>query len=120
MTPAYGVGPLLLIALAAIGLLLLLIIRFRLHAFIALVLVSILVGLATRIPLEQLVDDVLLAGFGDTLAEVGLLVGLGAMVGRLLEVTGGADVLANTLVTRFGERRAPLALGVASLIFGFP
>ncbi|MBE9373954.1 GntP family permease [Saccharopolyspora sp. HNM0983] len=120
MTPAYGVGPLLLIALAAIGLLLLLIIKFRLHAFIALVLVSILVGLATRIPLDQLVDDVLLAGFGDTLAEVGLLVGLGAMIGRLLEVTGGADVLANTLVSRFGPRRAPLALGVASLFFGFP
>lgn len=119
MTPAYGVGPLLLIALAAVALLLVLIMKFRLHAFISLVLVSLLVGLATRIPLNELVDT-LIGGFGDTLAEVGLLVGLGAMVGRLLEVTGGADVLATTLVNRFGARRAPLALGVASLIFGFP
>lgn len=119
MTPAYGVGPLLLIALAAVALLLVLIMKFRLHAFISLVLVSLLVGLATQIPLDKLVDT-LVGGFGDTLAEVGLLVGLGAMIGRLLEVTGGADVLANTLVNRFGPRRAPLALGVASLIFGFP
>ncbi|GAB3278869.1 GntP family permease [Parasphingorhabdus pacifica] len=119
ITPAYGVGPLLTIALASVALLLVLIIKFRLHAFISLVLVSVLTALATRIPLDELVDT-LVGGFGDTLAEVGLLVGLGAMIGRLLEVTGGADVLANTLVNRFGPRRAPLALGVASLIFGFP
>lgn len=119
ITPAYGVGPLLTIALGSVALLLVLIIKFRLHAFISLVLVSILTALATRIPLDELVDT-LVGGFGDTLAEVGLLVGLGAMIGRLLEVTGGADVLANTLVNRFGPRRAPLALGVASLIFGFP
>ncbi|CAM02633.1 GntP family gluconate:H+ symporter [Saccharopolyspora erythraea NRRL 2338] len=119
MQPAYGVGPLLLIAAGAVGLLLLLIMKFRLHAFISLVLVSLLVGLATRIPLDELVDT-LLDGFGSTLGTVGLLVGLGAMIGRLLEVTGGARVLANTLISRFGPGRAPLALGVASLIFGFP
>ena len=119
MQPAYGVGPLLLIAAAAVGVLLLLIMKFRLHAFISLVLVSLLVGLATRIPFDKLVDT-LLDGFGSTLGTVGLLVGLGAMIGRLLEVTGGAQVLANTLINRFGPGRAPLALGVASLIFGFP
>ena len=51
---------------------------------------------------------------------VALLVGFGVMLGRLLEVTGGAQVLADTLITRFGEKRAPLALGVAALLFGFP
>ena len=49
-----------------------------------------------------------------------LLVGFGAMIGRLLEVTGGAQVLADRLIDRFGEDRAPFALGVASLLFGFP
>ena len=49
-----------------------------------------------------------------------LLVGFGVMLGRLLEVTGGAQVLADTLINRFGEKRAPFALGVAALIFGFP
>nr|WP_310278256.1 GntP family permease [Haloactinomyces albus] len=119
MQPAYGVVPLLLIAAAAVALLLLLIMRFKLHAFISLVLVSLLVALATQVPLDEIVDT-LLAGFGETLASVGLLVGLGAMIGRLLEITGGAQVLANTLINRFGSSRAPLALGVASLIFGFP
>ena len=42
------------------------------------------------------------------------------MIGRLLEVTGGAQALADWLVAQFGERRAPFALGVASLLFGFP
>ncbi|MBB3049456.1 GntP family gluconate:H+ symporter [Prauserella isguenensis] len=119
ITPAYGVGPLLAIAAGAVALLLLLIIKFRVHALIALVLVSVLTAVSTRIPLDELVDT-LMGGFGTTLAEVGLLVGLGAMIGRLLEVTGGADVLANSLVNRFGAKRAPLALGVAALFFGFP
>ncbi|WP_369137640.1 GntP family permease [Modestobacter versicolor] len=117
--PALGTTPLLLIAVAAVGLLLVLIMKFRVHAFVALVLVSLLTALATRIPVGDVVTT-LLSGFGTTLASVALLVGLGAMIGKLLEVTGGAQVLADTLINRFGERRAPLALGVASLLFGFP
>jgi GntP family gluconate:H+ symporter len=119
VVPALGTVPLLLIAVAAVALLLLLIIVLRLHAFVALVLVSTLTAIATGIPVNEVVDT-LLDGFGSTLASVGLLVGLGAMIGRLLEVTGGAGVLAETLVGRFGAKRAPLALGTASLLFGFP
>ena len=117
--PAYSSGVLLLIAAAAVAVLLLLIMRFKLHAFVALVLVSFLTALATKVPFEKVVPT-LLDGFGSTLANVALLVGFGAMIGRLLEVTGGAQVLADTLIARFGEKRAPLALGVASLLFGFP
>ena len=117
--PALGTAPLLLIAVAAVAVLLVLIMKFRVHAFVALVLVSLLTALATRIPVGDVVTT-LLSGFGSTLASVALLVGLGAMIGKLLEVTGGAAVLADTLINRFGERRAPLALGVASLLFGFP
>ncbi len=82
-------------------------------------LVSLLTALATRIPLEDVVTT-LTGGFGTTLASVALLVGLGAMLGRLLEHSGGAQVLADSLIGRFGEKRAPLALGVAALLFGFP
>ncbi len=119
MDPAYSTGVMLAIAGAAVALLLLLIIKIKLHAFIALVLVSILTALVARIPLAD-VPDALLYGFADTLGEVALLVAFGAMLGRLLEVTGGAQVLADTLIARFGDKRAPMALGVASLIFGFP
>ncbi|PSK97811.1 GntP family gluconate:H+ symporter [Murinocardiopsis flavida] len=117
--PVYATGPLLLIAAASVALLLFLVMKVRLHAFVALVLVSLLVALATRIPLADIMPT-LLEGFGSTLASVALLVGLGVMIGRLLEVTGGAAVLANALIGLFGEKRAPLALGVASLLFGFP
>jgi GntP family gluconate:H+ symporter len=117
--PVYGTGPLLLILVAAVALLLFLIMFVRLHAFVALILVSLLTALAAGIPFADVVPT-LLDGFGTTLASVALLVGLGAMIGKLLEVTGGAQVLADTLVGRFGEKRAPFALGVASLLFGFP
>lgn len=109
----------LTIAVVAVLALLVLIMRFKLHAFVALVLVSLLTAIATQIPYVNVVP-IMLEGFGNTLASVALLVGLGAMIGRLLEVTGGAEVLANTLIGRFGEKRAPLALGIASLLFGFP
>lgn len=117
--PAYSSGVLLGIAVGAVLLLLGLIIYLRVHAFIAIVLVSLLTALATKVPVAEIVPT-MLDGFGSTLAAVALLVGLGAMIGRLLEVTGGAQVLADTLIARFGEKRAPLALGVASLLFGFP
>ena len=112
-------GPLLLIAAAAIAVLLVLIIKFRVHAFLALIIISALTAFATGIPTGEVVP-VLLSGFGNTLASVALLVGLGAMLGRLLETSGGAQVLADKLIGVFGEKRAPLALGVASLLFGFP
>lgn len=114
-----GAGPLLLIAAGAIALLLVLIMRFKMHAFLALVLVSLITAFVAGIPAAKVVPT-LLSGFGTTLGSVALLVGLGAMLGRLVEVSGGAQALADDLIRLFGEKRAPLALGVASLIFGFP
>jgi GntP family gluconate:H+ symporter len=117
--PALSTGPLLAIALAAVLLLLLLIIKLKLHAFVALILISLLTAIATRIPTGEIADT-LIDGLGATLGNVALLVALGAMLGRLLEVSGGAEVLARSLIARFGEQRAPFALGVAALLFGFP
>ncbi|MDE1515519.1 MULTISPECIES: GntP family permease [Vibrio] len=110
---------LLSVAVVAIIALLLLIIRFKIHAFAALTLVSLGTAIATGVASDQVVPT-MMSGFGGTLASVALLVGLGAMIGKVLEVTGGAKVLADTLIGRFGEQRAPFALGVASLLFGFP
>ena len=117
--PAYGTATLLLIAAAAVALLLFLIMKVKLHAFVALVLVSVVTAVAAGIPVGD-VPDALLYGFADTIGSVALLVGFGVMIGRLLEVTGGAQVLADTLIGRFGEKRAPVALGVAALLFGMP
>lgn len=118
-TQTLGAAPLLLIALAAIVVLLVLIMKFKVHAFIALIIVSLLTAFATLIPTGKIVS-VLTTGFGNTLATVALLVGLGAMLGRIVEQSGGAKVIADKLISVFGEKRAPFALGVASLIFGFP
>lgn len=118
-TQTLGALPLLLIAAGAIALILFLVIVVRLHAFLSLVLVSLLTALATGIPIDQ-IGSVLLTGFGGTLGSVALLVGLGAMLGALVESSGGARVLADRLVSAFGEKRAAFALGVASLVMGFP
>ncbi|KAB2766226.1 GntP family permease [Brucella anthropi] len=114
-----GAGALISIAVGVVLLLLLLIIRFRVHAFVALIIVSLLTALATGIPAGNILTTITSA-FGSTLGGVALLVGLGAMLGRLLEISGGAQALADDLIRRFGEKRAPMALGIASLIFGFP
>jgi len=107
------------VAAAAIALLLVLIMKFKVHAFVSLIIVSLLTAVATGIPTASLMPT-LLSGFGGTLASVALLVGLGAMLGRMLETSGGAKVLTDALISRFGEKRAPLALAVASLMLGFP
>lgn len=119
LTPAYPTWVMLLIAAAAVAVLLVLIAKVKLHAFIALVLVSAVTAVVAGIPVAD-VPTAMLTGFSSTLGSVALLVAFGVMLGRLLEVTGGAQVLADTLIGAFGEKRAPLALGVAALIFGFP
>lgn len=118
-TQTMDAGPLLAIAGAAVAVLLFMVIYLRVHAFLALVTISLLTAFAAGIPAAQVVP-VATEGFGSTLASVALLVGLGAMLGRLVEVSGGAQSLADAMIRKFGEDRAPFALGLASLIFGFP
>lgn len=118
-TQTLGPAPLLGIAVVAIGLILVLIITFKLHAFLTLVVVSALTALATGIPIAA-IPGVMIGDFGGTLGSVALLVALGAMLGRLVEASGGAKALADKLIGLVGEQRAPLALGAASLLLGFP
>ena len=123
--PAYSTGVLLLIAVAAIALLLFMIMKLKIHAFVSLIFVSLVTAIAAGIPVYDpeggtTIATAMTTGFAGVLGSVALLVGFGVMLGRLLEATGGAQVLADTLVSRFGEKRAPFALGVAALFFGFP
>nr|WP_298248988.1 GntP family permease [uncultured Halomonas sp.] len=112
-------GALLGIAGGAVALLLFMVIVLRIHAFLTLISVSLVTAFVTGIPADQIVPT-LVSSFSGTLGAVALLVGLGAMLGKLVEHSGGAKVLADCLIEMFGERRAPIALGVASLIMGFP
>ncbi|BBY74579.1 gluconate permease GntP family protein [Mycolicibacterium parafortuitum] len=110
---------LVIIALVAIVVLLFLIIKVRLHAFFSLIVVSVLTGLAAGIGMGDVIN-VVIAGFSNTVGTVALLVGFGTVLGRIVEMTGGAQVLADKMLSRFGEKRAPLALAVASLFYAFP
>ncbi|WP_221585324.1 GntP family permease [Microbacterium sp. G2-8] len=118
-TQTLGAGPLLGIAAGAIVLILFLVIKVRLHAFLTLILVSLLTAIAAGIPVGIIVDT-LTTDFGKTLGSVALLIGLGAVLGRLIESSGGAKAVADLMVRVFGEKRAAFALGVTSLLLGFP
>ncbi|MFH9421382.1 GntP family permease [Streptomyces sp. NPDC017529] len=119
-----------LLTVAALGILLLLflIIKVRLQPFVALLGVSIAVGLAAGLSVTELFGTVqksslpslIESGMGGILGHVAIIIGLGTMLGAILEVSGGAEVLSARLLGVFGERRAPLAMGLTGLIFGIP
>ncbi|MGM0898058.1 MAG: gluconate:H+ symporter [Bacillota bacterium] len=110
---------LIMIALASIFVLLFLVMRTKLHAFVALLLVSLLLGIAAGMPLGDVIQSIQ-NGMGGTLGFVAVVVGLGAMFGKMLEVSGGAERLAATMIGKFGEDKAPWALGVTGFIVAIP
>jgi gluconate:H+ symporter, GntP family len=110
---------LLTLAAMGIGLLLLLIIRFQLHAFVAMLLVSLLLALATGMPINEIIST-LVAGMGGTLGSVAILVALGAMLGRMIEVSGGAAQLAERFTQWVGPARVSAALTAAALVLAIP
>ncbi|CAL9545421.1 GntP family permease [Streptomyces sp. enrichment culture] len=123
-----GTAGLLTVAAVGIALLLFLIIKVRLQPFVALLAVSIAVGLLAGLSVTELFGTVqrsdavstIESGMGGILGHVAIIIGLGTMLGAILEVSGGAQVLASRLLGLFGERRAPLAMGLTGLIFGIP
>lgn len=110
---------LLLIALAAVVVLLVLVISIELPAFVALLLVSMGTALATGIPLGDVVP-VMIAGMGKVLGSVAIVVGLGSMLGQLIQSSGGADHLARTFTEKLGRKRVIAALTIAAFILGIP
>lgn len=107
------------IAAGGIALLLLLIIRWQVHAFVAMLLVSLLVALAAGMPIGDVIST-MIAGMGGTLGSVAILVALGAMLGRMIEVSGGASSLANRFTQILGPSRVPAALTAAALVLSIP
>ena len=110
-----------LLGIAAVGiaLLLILIIRFQVHAFIAMMLVSFLVALAAGLPIGDIIPT-LISGMGGTLGSVAILVALGAMLGRVIEVSGGAGSMAQRFTQLLGPTRVPAALTAAALVLSIP
>jgi Gnt-I system low-affinity gluconate transporter len=110
---------LLFIAVLGIALLLFLVIVVRLQAFLALLLVSLFVAVIGGIPPAE-IAGVIQTGMGNTLGYIAIVIALGAMFGEMLQVSGGAEQIANSLVKKFGEDKAQWALGLAGLVIAIP
>ena len=110
---------LIIAALIGLALLLLLIIKFKIHAMLSILIGAVTIGLIAGMPFSDIVtavDD----GIGNTLKGIALLVGLGSMFGAILEASGGAQTLAVTMVKRFGDKKAAWALGITGLVIAMP
>jgi GntP family gluconate:H+ symporter len=111
---------LLAIALGGVIFLVALIVsRLRLHPLLALIVTSVAVGFLAGMPGDKLVKSIE-AGAGNTLGAVGLVVALGAMLGKILADSGVTDGIANTILSRTSTRMLPWVMAVAAFIIGIP
>ena len=111
--------PTRLMLAAAIGIivLLVLIIKFKLHPVLSMMVAAIIIGVGAGMPLTM-ISDTVEKGVGRTLQSIALLIGLGSMFGGILEESGGAQKIASTLIDKFGEKKAGWALGLTGLVIG--
>ena len=110
---------LLMIAVLGVVLLLLMVIKAKIQPFVALLVVSLLVALASGIPTGE-VMKVMTAGMGGVLGSVTIIIGLGAMLGRMIEHSGGAESLAQRFSKALGPKHTVAALTIAAFILGIP
>lgn len=117
----FTASPERLIIGAALGftVLLFLIIKAKIQPFIAIMSSALIIGLVVGMPFGM-ITDTLAEGVGTTLQTIAILIGLGSMFGAILQVSGGVEVIADTLLRVFGEKKAPWALGITGLIVGMP
>lgn len=105
-------------AITIIGLVLL-ITRFKVHPFVALILASVFLGLTSGMAVD-LVMKSFQDGFGGVLGFVGIVLGLGTMLGKLMAESGGADQIAQTLIDAFGKEKVHWAITLAAFLVGIP
>ena len=110
---------LLAIATASIVILLLLVIKAKIHPFVALLIVSLLVAIATGIPAEKIMETII-TGMGGLLGHITIIIVLGAMLGAIIEASGGAESLAQRFSKTLGLKRTVAALTMAAFILGIP
>lgn len=118
-------GPLIALLVFGIALLLVLILKLKLSAFLALLVVSVFVAATSKtvnpeaVPLTQ-VADTIVKSMGGALGFIATIIGIGAIFGAILEHSGGTQSLANHLVRVFGPKRAPWAMLLTGFIISVP
>ena len=118
-TPTAPEGQLIVAALAGIAVIVVLITWLKLHPFLSLLIGSLVAGLAAGMAADAAIGS-FITGFGNTMGSVGVLIGLGAMYGKLLADSGGADRIVDTLVSRTSARLLPWTMGAVGAIIGLP
>ncbi|MFF3908909.1 GntP family permease [Streptomyces sp. NPDC001848] len=106
-------------AVAGIAVIVLLITRFKLHAFLALTIGSLALGAFAGAPLDKAITS-FTTGLGSTVAGVGVLIALGAILGRLLADSGGADQIVDTILAKAKGRAMPWAMVLIAAVIGLP
>lgn len=110
---------LILALVVAISILLFLIIKLKLHAFISLLIASIIVGIIAGMNPDDMMKAIQ-TGMANTLGFVATVVGLGAMFGGILEHSGGANAISKMMLKRFGVEKAPIAMVVTGFVVAVP
>lgn len=91
----------------------------KIHPIPALLITGLILGLASGSSVEAVTES-LLSGFGNTLKWIGLVILFGTLLGEILSVTGGADVIAESIIRLFGVKNLPLAMAVIGFLVGIP
>ncbi len=112
-------GQLVAAALIGITVLVLLITRYKLHPFLSLIIGSLTVGAIAGLTLKGMTTS-FTAGVGSTVAGVGVLIALGAIIGRLLADSGGADQIVDTIVGKASPAQIPWAMALVGALIGLP
>ncbi|MGB3258234.1 MAG: GntP family permease [Ornithinimicrobium sp.] len=110
---------LLLALVIGIGTIVVLVLRTRLDAFVALLIAALVTGLIAGQPVLDIVNSIT-TGFGNTLASIGIVIGLGVAIGKILEVSGAANSIANAFLSVFGKGREPWAMGSVGALVSIP
>ncbi|MFR0353669.1 gluconate:H+ symporter [Streptomyces sediminimaris] len=105
--------------LAGIAVIVVLITRFKLHAFLSLTLGSLVLGAVAGAPLDKVITS-FTTGLGATVASVGVLIALGSILGKLLADSGGADQIVDTILAKAGGRTMPWAMVLIASVIGLP
>ncbi len=110
---------LLLALVIGIATIVVLVLKTRLDAFVALLIAALVTGLIAGQPVLDIVNSIT-TGFGNTLASIGIVIGLGVAIGKILEVSGAATSLANAFLSVFGKGREPWAMGSVGALVSIP
>ncbi len=113
-------GPLLIgVFILSIAILLVSILKFKLNAFISLLITSLVASVLVGMPMEEIASTIS-GGFGSTLSGIGIVTGLGVMLGKFMFESGAIETISNAILKKFGDKNSPSAIAMTGFLTGIP